>query len=90
VACIAYGMFGVFANVAVGVGVLVGIGVGRADLQSRASLVTAVGSVVIVPTAVGVGTALFYDPLVCPKINRGIAEYLAARGHASLAALAAQ
>ena len=41
-------------------------------------------------TAVGVGTALFYDPLVCPKINRGIAEYLAARGHASLAALAAQ
>jgi dihydroorotate dehydrogenase (NAD+) catalytic subunit len=31
-------------------------------------------------TAVGVGTALFYDPLVCPKINRGIADYLAARG----------
>jgi dihydroorotate dehydrogenase (NAD+) catalytic subunit len=30
-------------------------------------------------TAIGVGTALFYDPLVCPKINRGIAEYLAAR-----------
>ncbi|HEY6643065.1 dihydroorotate dehydrogenase [Povalibacter sp.] len=28
-------------------------------------------------TAVGVGTALFYDPLVCPKINRGIADYLA-------------
>jgi dihydroorotate dehydrogenase (NAD+) catalytic subunit len=27
-------------------------------------------------TAVGVGTALFYDPLVCPKINRGILEYL--------------
>jgi dihydroorotate dehydrogenase (NAD+) catalytic subunit len=41
-------------------------------------------------TAIGVGTALFYDPLVCPKINRGIAEFLAARGHASLAALAAQ
>jgi dihydroorotate dehydrogenase (NAD+) catalytic subunit len=40
-------------------------------------------------TAIGVGTALFYDPLVCPKINRGIAEFLAARGHASLAALAA-
>lgn len=30
-------------------------------------------------TAVGVGTALFYDPLVCPKINRGIAEYLVDR-----------
>jgi dihydroorotate dehydrogenase (NAD+) catalytic subunit len=27
-------------------------------------------------TAVGIGTALFYDPLVCPKINRGISDYL--------------
>ena len=27
-------------------------------------------------TAVGVGTALFYDPLVCKKINAGISEYL--------------
>ncbi len=27
-------------------------------------------------TAVGVGTALFYDPLICSKINRGILEYL--------------
>lgn len=26
--------------------------------------------------SVGVGTALFYDPLVCPKINQGIADYL--------------
>ncbi len=26
--------------------------------------------------AVGVGTALFYDPLVCKKINAGISEYL--------------
>jgi dihydroorotate dehydrogenase (NAD+) catalytic subunit len=26
--------------------------------------------------AVGVGTALFYDPLVCRKINQGLAEYL--------------
>jgi dihydroorotate dehydrogenase (NAD+) catalytic subunit len=26
--------------------------------------------------AVGVGTALFYDPLVCPIINRGIVDYL--------------
>ncbi len=26
--------------------------------------------------AVGVGTALFYDPLVCKKINAGIADYL--------------
>ena len=28
-------------------------------------------------SAVGVGTALFYDPLVCKKINAGIANYLA-------------
>jgi dihydroorotate dehydrogenase (NAD+) catalytic subunit len=28
-------------------------------------------------TTVGVGTALFYDPLVCKKINEGIAAYLA-------------
>jgi len=25
---------------------------------------------------VGVGTALFYDPLVCPKINQGIIDYM--------------
>ena len=31
-------------------------------------------------TAVGVGTALFYDPLVCPKINAGIADYLLRHG----------
>lgn len=30
-------------------------------------------------SAIGVGTALFYDPLVCQKINAGLAEYLAAR-----------
>ncbi len=35
-------------------------------------------------TAVGVGTALFYDPLVCPKINHGIAEYLARNGMRSI------
>jgi dihydroorotate dehydrogenase (NAD+) catalytic subunit len=27
-------------------------------------------------TAVGVGTALFYDPMACQKINAGIGEYL--------------
>jgi dihydroorotate dehydrogenase (NAD+) catalytic subunit len=31
-------------------------------------------------SAVGVGTALFYDPLVCRSINDGIAEYLRAQG----------
>jgi len=28
-------------------------------------------------SAVGVGTALFYDPLICPKLNEGIRSYLA-------------
>ena len=27
-------------------------------------------------SAVGIGTSLFYDPMVCKKINAGIAEYL--------------
>lgn len=27
-------------------------------------------------SSVGIGTALFYDPLVCPRINAGIAGYL--------------
>lgn len=31
-------------------------------------------------TCVGVGTALFYDPLVCRKINDGIVAYLARHG----------
>ncbi len=29
---------------------------------------------------VGVGTALFYEPLICPRINDGIAAYLAEAG----------
>lgn len=27
-------------------------------------------------TTVGIGTALFYEPLVCPKLNKGIVDYL--------------
>ena len=27
-------------------------------------------------SAVGIGTALFYDPLVCPAINQDIVDYL--------------
>jgi dihydroorotate dehydrogenase (NAD+) catalytic subunit len=38
-------------------------------------------------TAVGVGTALFYDPLVCPKINQGIADYLSKHGMKSVGEL---
>jgi dihydroorotate dehydrogenase (NAD+) catalytic subunit len=38
-------------------------------------------------TAVGVGTALFYDPLVCPKINAGILAYLDRHGLRSVTEL---
>ncbi len=38
-------------------------------------------------TAVGVGTALFYDPLVCTKINAGIADYLDRHGLSSVSEL---
>jgi len=31
-------------------------------------------------SAVGLGTALFYDPLLCPKVNAGIAAYLREAG----------
>jgi dihydroorotate dehydrogenase (NAD+) catalytic subunit len=38
-------------------------------------------------SAVGIGTALFYDPLVCRSVNQGIADYLSARGLQSVAQL---
>ena len=38
-------------------------------------------------SAVGVGTALFYDPLVLPKINQGIADYLTRHNIASVTEL---
>ena len=38
-------------------------------------------------TTVGIGTALFYDPLICPKINRAISTYLAAAGLKSVSEL---
>jgi dihydroorotate dehydrogenase (NAD+) catalytic subunit len=38
-------------------------------------------------TAVGIGTALFYDPFVCKKVNEGIAEYLRANGFESVTEL---
>jgi len=36
-------------------------------------------------STVGVGTALFYDPMLCPKINEGIAKYLRTAGMSSVA-----
>ena len=37
--------------------------------------------------AIGIGTALFYDPLVCSKINAGIRDYLIANDMPSVADL---
>jgi dihydroorotate dehydrogenase (NAD+) catalytic subunit len=38
-------------------------------------------------SAVGIGTALFYDPLILPTINRGIADYLDRHGLATVGQL---
>lgn len=38
-------------------------------------------------TTVGVGTALFYDPLICSKLNQGIVDYLDRHGISSVAQL---
>jgi dihydroorotate dehydrogenase (NAD+) catalytic subunit len=38
-------------------------------------------------TAVGVGTALFYDPMAAKRINEGLAAYLGANGLASVTEL---
>ncbi len=38
-------------------------------------------------SAVGVGTALFYDPLICKRINQGIAAYLERHEMASVSQL---
>jgi len=38
-------------------------------------------------SAVGIGTALFYDPLICPKINKGIIDYLERHGMSEVSQL---
>jgi len=38
-------------------------------------------------TAVGIGTALFYDPLVCKRVNAGVADYLREHGLSSVTEL---
>jgi dihydroorotate dehydrogenase (NAD+) catalytic subunit len=38
-------------------------------------------------STIGVGTALFFDPLVCEKINLGISKYLAEHGLTSVGSL---
>jgi dihydroorotate dehydrogenase (NAD+) catalytic subunit len=41
-----------------------------------ASATDAIEFLIAGASAVGLGTALFYDPLICPKVNDGIAKYL--------------
>ncbi len=43
-----------------------------------ASATDAIEFLIAGATAIGIGTALFYDPLLCPKINAGITDYLLA------------
>ena len=38
-------------------------------------------------SAVGIGTALFYDPMVCKRVNEGITEYLRENGFGSVTEL---
>jgi dihydroorotate dehydrogenase (NAD+) catalytic subunit len=38
-------------------------------------------------SGIGIGTALFYDPLVCSKINAGIIEYLNQHGMSNVGQL---
>ncbi len=49
-----------------------------------ASATDAIEFLIAGASAVGLGTALFYDPLLCPKVNAGIASYLAAAGMTSV------
>jgi len=49
-----------------------------------ASALDAIEFLVAGATAVGLGTALFYDPLLCPKVNDGIARYLGDAGMTSV------
>lgn len=38
-------------------------------------------------TTVGLGTALFYDPMICKKVNAGLLDYLEQRGLTSMSEL---
>lgn len=51
------------------------------------SALDAIEFIIAGASTVGVGTALFYDPLVCKKINTGIADYLAHHGFESVSGL---
>ncbi|MHB8471502.1 MAG: dihydroorotate dehydrogenase [Gammaproteobacteria bacterium] len=52
-----------------------------------ASAADAVEFLIAGASAVGIGTALFYDPLICPRINAGIRDYLQRHNLPSVAQL---
>ncbi len=55
----------------------------RVPIIGQGGIVTATDALEFIiagASAVGVGTALFYDPMACRKINAGILEYLRAHG----------
>jgi dihydroorotate dehydrogenase (NAD+) catalytic subunit len=52
-----------------------------------ASVQDALEFIVAGATAVGLGTALFYEPLLCQTINAGLAHHLAAQRLESIAQL---
>lgn len=58
--------------------------IGQGGISSAAD---AVEFLIAGASALGIGTALFYDPLVCGKINQGIRDYMARHGLATLAEL---
>ncbi len=52
-----------------------------------ASAVDALEFIIAGATAVGIGTALFYDPLVCTSVNQGIAAHLQTLGMSTVTEL---
>jgi dihydroorotate dehydrogenase (NAD+) catalytic subunit len=52
-----------------------------------ASASDALEFVVAGASTIGLGTALFYDPLLCRTVNSGMAQYLGSEGLESIAQL---
>ena len=52
-----------------------------------ASATDAIEFLIAGASAIGIGTALFYDPLICRSVNAGIADYLQRHGIARVADL---
>ncbi len=51
------------------------------------TVVDALEFIIAGASTIGIGTSLFYDPLVCKTINKGIADYLSEHGFANISDL---